>query len=70
MKSAVSKKAIMPSDPIVVPEHSNGPIPFLTRFIEKPEVMASAKTTVNANTYMGVTAGTSAGTEGDYENDD
>lgn len=69
MNRSALQKNIMPGNPIVVPNNSNGPTPFLVRFIERPEVGAlSGK--MYAQTYMGVTAGTSAGTEGDYENDD
>lgn len=55
----------LPSEPIVIEENPEGPVPFLTRFPTKPEIRVPDIRMGN-QTYLGVT---SPGV-GDYANDD
>lgn len=65
-----TKYRILPSDPIVLEKLPKSAVPFLTRFAEKPNIKIPSGIIMGNQTYMGVTNGTGAATEGDYQNDD
>lgn len=54
-----------PSEPIVVEENPQGPVPFLTRFARKPEINVPDIRMGN-QTFLGLTGSS----QWDYANDD
>lgn len=60
----------LPSEPIVIEESPEGPVPFMTRFAKRPDLKIPPQ--MGNQTPMGLTPGTvpAPGTEGDWANDD